>query len=581
MSAIFLKVINMSISASWVILAVLIVRCLLTKTPKFVRVLLWGFVAFRLICPISINSVLSLIPSRETVSPEIMMDVTPSISTGIDPVDAVINPIITNSFAPQPGDSMNPLQLLIPLASILWILGVAAMLGYAAVSYVHLRKKIITAVRLRNNIYQSENVDAPFVLGIFKPKIYLPFRFDDHCQVHVIAHEEAHISRKDHWWKPLGFLLLALHWFNPLVWLSYFLLSRDIELACDEKVISQLDNGSRAAYAQALVSCSLNRRYGIMCPLAFGEVGVIGRVKSIMNYRKPSFWIAVISVLACAGIGVCFLTDPIDRVNFRKLHYEEANMPVILRNISDMTVTHEGISAECTDQADINRFLATMEKIYVTRKPISLSRSEERSKAFTITINGNTDLHFNDGFTEFWVDDHVKPSLTHGIKNPETAQELLLDFNFTGNESDFLSSSEETSAKKQLPLVILSNGEQVEPYLHFVYSCVWTGEELLCGDAAPLEWVIEELGAEGVIPQVEYTQDFDVILGENVKITEILLFDGAFNQLESMQSIGDLYGLDAGVYYVGISVHQDGRFIEEVNRNVYCGYDCAVQLRVN
>ena len=431
LSEVFLKIINMSISASWLVLAVLLLRLVLKKAPKWVSVLLWGFVAVRLICPFSIESMLSLIPSAETVSPEIMMDWTPEISTGIGSVDTVINPIITQTFAPNPATSANPLQILIPVAGILWLTGIAAMLLYTAVSYFLLRRRVATAVLLRNNIYQSENVDSPFVQGIIKPKIYLPFQMDGKNLEHVIAHEESHIHRKDHWWKPFGFVLLALHWFNPLMWLGYILLCRDIELACDEKVIKEMDNESKADYTQALVACSINRRRIAACPLAFGEVGVKERVKSVMNYKKPAFWIIIASVVACIVVAVCFLTNPVDRVSLSTLKSDEINMPGILDDITGMVVTYEGISVACPERADVNRFLATMEKIDVSRDPISLNRSEDRDKDFTIMVNANTELHFNKNFTEFWVDNHVKPSLSHRITNPKTAKELLLDYNFT------------------------------------------------------------------------------------------------------------------------------------------------------
>ena len=311
MSAFFLKIVNMSISASWLVLAVLLLRLILKKAPKWVGVLLWGFVAIRMICPFSFESVLSLIPSTQTISPGIMMDWTPEITTGIEPLDNVVNPIITSSFAPEPYASANPLQILIPVLGNLWLLGIVAMLIYTAVSYILLQRKVATAVLLRNNIYQSENVDSPFVLGIIKPRIYLPFQIDIQNLEHVIAHEQSHIQRKDHWWKPFGFLLLTIHWFNPLIWIGYILLCRDIELACDEKVIKEMDNESKADYTQALVACSINRRSIAACPLAFEEVGVKARVKSIMNYRKPAFWVMILALILCAAVAMCFLTDPI------------------------------------------------------------------------------------------------------------------------------------------------------------------------------------------------------------------------------------------------------------------------------
>ena len=310
MSEVFLKIINMSISASYIVLAVLLLRLLLKKAPKWITVVLWGIVAVRLVCPFTIESVLSLIPSAETVSPDIMMDRTPEINTGIPIVNQVINPVISGSFTPDPGTSANPLQLWIPTFAVIWIVGMAALLIYTVISYVKVKRKIGTAVLLRDNIYQSENVVSPFVLGFIKPKVYLPFNMNEKDMEHVVAHEMAHIRRKDHLWKPLGFLLLTLHWFNPLMWLGYVLLCRDIELACDEKVIKELDHDARADYSQALLTCSVNRRMIAACPLAFGEVGVKDRVKSVLNYKKPAFWIIIVAVVACVAVAVCFLTNP-------------------------------------------------------------------------------------------------------------------------------------------------------------------------------------------------------------------------------------------------------------------------------
>jgi beta-lactamase regulating signal transducer with metallopeptidase domain len=310
MSEIFLKIVNMSISASYVVLAVLLLRILLKKAPRWITVALWGIVALRLICPFSLESVISLIPSAETVSPDIMLDRTPAINTGVQIVNDIVNPVIGTVFAPDPATSANPLQLWIPTFALFWMIGMLALVAYTVISYARLRRKIGTAVLLRDNIYQSERVVSPFVLGIIKPKIYLPFDMDEKDMTHVIAHEQAHIRRKDHLWKPIGFLILTVHWFNPLVWLGYVLLCRDIELACDEKVIRELDRDARADYSQALLSCSINRRMIAACPLAFGEVGVKDRVRSVLCYKKPAFWIIIVAVIACVAVAVCFLTDP-------------------------------------------------------------------------------------------------------------------------------------------------------------------------------------------------------------------------------------------------------------------------------
>ena len=310
MNELFLKIINMSISASWLVLAVLILRFVLKKAPKWINVLLWGIVAIRLICPFSFESTLSLIPSAETIPLNIGMDTTPTINSGISAINNAVNPIISQSNTPMAGASINPLQITIGIYEYIWIFGMIALALYTAISYWRLRRKVDTAVRYKDNIFQSENVSFPFVLGIIKPRIYLPFKMNGQYLEYVVAHEQAHICRKDHWWKPLGFLLLMIHWFNPLMWLAYVLLCRDIELACDEKVIKELGNEQRGDYTQALVACSVNRRMIAACPLAFGEVSVKERVKSVMNYKKPAFWVIIISVIVCVGVAVCFLTNP-------------------------------------------------------------------------------------------------------------------------------------------------------------------------------------------------------------------------------------------------------------------------------
>ena len=313
MTDLFLKILNMSISATWLVLAILLLRLILKKAPKWICVLLWGLVAFRLVCPFTLESVLSLIPSAETIPPEILMDTTPSIDSGIDVVNRVVNPVISEVFTPDPVASANPLQIWIPVAACAWCIGMAVMLLYTLFSYWHLHRRVSTAIRMKNNIFISEHIDSPFVLGILKPRIYLPSRMKELDRFHVLAHERTHIRRGDHLWKPLGFLLLTIHWFNPVLWIAYISLCRDIELACDEKVIQNLDISQRADYSQALLNCSVSHRAIAACPLAFGEVGVTQRIKNVLHYKKPAFWMVLISLILCIAAAVCFLTDPVSR----------------------------------------------------------------------------------------------------------------------------------------------------------------------------------------------------------------------------------------------------------------------------
>lgn len=309
MAEIFQKALNMSIAAGWLILAVIALRLLLRRAPQRFRLLLWAVVGLRLALPWSIESALSLIPSAQTLPEGIMLERAPVLDTGISALNGAINPGFTAAFTPELGASANPLQVLLPIAAAFWMLGAAAMLLWALVSWLRLRKRVREAVRLEENVYECE-IASPFVLGLFRPRIYLPFSLENGERELVLAHERAHITAGDHIIKPLGWLLLAAHWYNPLVWLAYALFCRDIELACDERVVRGLSLSDRADYSQALLDLSRPRGGVRACPLAFGESSVKGRVKSVLSYKKPAFWLVLLAVVVCVGAAVCFLTDP-------------------------------------------------------------------------------------------------------------------------------------------------------------------------------------------------------------------------------------------------------------------------------
>lgn len=310
MDDVFLKLVNLSISASWLILAVLVLRVVLKKAPKWVMPLLWGVVALRLVCLFSIESALSLIPSAETIPSEIVTETREPVLYEQATLDIVTNPTLPSAAEVPVGVSRQQAQVDFNIYSVLWLAGMAALLVHALVSAGKLKRKLATAILLRDNIYESEFVDSPFVFGVVKPNIYLPMHMDEGTAAYVIAHERAHLARRDHWWKVLGYLVLALHWFNPLVWVTYILFCRDIELACDEKVVKGLDGAARADYSQALLSCAAPKRAVAACPLAFGEGNIKMRVKSALHYRKPAFWVAAAAVLAVVIVAVCFLTNP-------------------------------------------------------------------------------------------------------------------------------------------------------------------------------------------------------------------------------------------------------------------------------
>ena len=310
MADVFIKTLNMGIAASWLILAVVVLRILLKRAPKRFRLLLWAAVGLRLVLPVSIESALSLVPSAQTLPEGVMYAAAPELNTGIAALNDAINPAFTAAFAPEPAASANPLQVLLPVASVIWLAGAAAMLLWALVSWLRLRRRVAEAVRLEGNMFESERVASPFVLGLIRPRIYLPFGLDEGAREQVLTHERAHIARGDHVIKPLGWLILAVYWYNPLVWLAYALFCRDIELACDERVIRRLPVSGRADYSQALLDLSRPHHGVGACPLAFGESAVKGRVKSVLTYKRPAFWLIMLAALLCIGAAVCFLTDP-------------------------------------------------------------------------------------------------------------------------------------------------------------------------------------------------------------------------------------------------------------------------------
>ena len=314
MSALFLKILNLSINASWLILAVIAARLLLKKAPRWISCLLWGLVAVRLLCPISLESVLSILPSAKVVPENIEMVQDPHIDSGVRIIDNAVNPVIEKSFSPDAASSVNPMQVVVSMGSIIWLTGMTVMLLYALISYILLRRKVRASVAVNGRVKECDEVDSPFILGIFRPEIYVPSGIDENTLELVIAHEEAHLKRHDHWWKPFGFVLLAVYWFNPLCWVAYVLLCRDIEAACDEKVIKDKDREYMAAYSQALLDCSVNRRIIAACPLAFGETGVKERVKGVLNYKKPAFWVIIVAIVACIVVAVCFMTNPAKRI---------------------------------------------------------------------------------------------------------------------------------------------------------------------------------------------------------------------------------------------------------------------------
>ena len=312
MEGIFVKLLNMSVSASSFILIAVLLRALLKRSPKWIHCLLWGLVAVRLVCPLSFESSFSLAPRADFVETKLgvqredgryMNSVTDAGKALNDDLDNAQNKNLANKGNADRQSDWKKI-------SWTWFTGVVLLLGYAAISYLRFRKKVQASVRLRDGIYVCDNIRTPFILGVIRPGIYLPSDMDEVQTDNVIAHERAHLSRLDQVWKPLGYCLLAVYWFNPLCWLAYVLFCRDMELACDEKVIRDMDTEDKKVYSRVLLSFSDPSHRIAAGPLAFGEIGVKKRIQSVLNYRKPAFWMVGLAILALVVTSLCFLTNP-------------------------------------------------------------------------------------------------------------------------------------------------------------------------------------------------------------------------------------------------------------------------------
>ena len=421
MEAVFIKLLNMSLTASVLAVVVMLLRLGLKRAPKWVHCLMWAMVALRLILPFSFESAASLMPDNEVITYDTAIPGKLQVNTGLPVVDEHINIQLpqqgTTSSVPA-ASTVDSMQVL----TILWVAGMAVMAAYSLISYWRLRKQVAPSLALTGNIYLCDYIETPFILGIIRPRIYLPTGMHPSAAAHVLAHERAHIRRLDHWWKPLGFLLLTVHWFNPVIWYAYILLCRDIELACDEKVIKEMGCEDKRSYSEALLRCSVPRRMIAACPLAFGEVGVKERVKNVMKFKKPAFWIILAAVVICIAVAVCFLTDPQKGTPLADFqHYEPESIQYIR-----LTARFAGEKFE--EQEDIDRVIAFLEDARYDPEPTSQYRSDDRSKIYDIELNyGALSLHFyfDIYFTEMWVNDGETPSLPYRMNDPEAVEEFF------------------------------------------------------------------------------------------------------------------------------------------------------------
>lgn len=442
MEAVFLKLLNMSIAGSWMIFAVILLRFPLKKAPRWGTCVLWGLVGIRLIFPFSIENILSLIPSAQTIPENFVHMEQPAISSGIDVVNQIMNPVLSRQFAPDPASSADPLQIITYILSVIWLIGMALMLLYMVCSFFMLKARMRTAVRVRGNIWQSERVRSPFVLGMIRPRIYLPFHTSSAKMKYVIAHEKAHIRRHDHWTKPIGFLVLTVYWFNPVIWAAYILLCRDIEVACDESAVRNMGVDERKSYSMTLLSFGSGHHTPAICPLAFGEGNIRQRVKNVLNYKKPVLWMLIAAVIVCTAVAVCFMTNPkekIQKVDALEVAVKEAILEYWKDDREEVDfqceshVTLAELSGERTDEKT-GKTIETKE-VYALVCEQSVSYDEEpftlvgaSSMPAVLSFDMASDGSYN--LTDYWVPqdgDFNEPSIRERFAAlpPEVAEEAL------------------------------------------------------------------------------------------------------------------------------------------------------------
>lgn len=433
MEDIFIKILNMSITASYFVVALVILRAVFRKIPRWLSCALWGLVGLRLILPFSFESILSLVPSSETIPAGIIYESSPHITSGIGIVDAAAEHILYRTAAPNPSESANPLQIITIIAAAVWLSGIAAMLIYTAVSYILRKRKTAESIKAENGTYLCDGIGSPFILGVIKPKIFIPSNTPEADTPLIISHEKAHIKRLDHLWKPLGFLILSVYWFNPLMWIAYILLCRDIEAACDEKVLKNKGADIKKGYSEALINCSSQRRLITACPLAFGETDVKSRIKNILSYKKPTLWIVISALVISIVLSVCFMTNPDgmklnDITGYESIFSDVEKIQIFIGN--GHIYTTEDTKPELSD----------IKKVRIDTNPVEKSFTPDFRIKIDDEITINIDESFSVLYLHKYTDGIMQQSSTYSIKNPEVLKNLFSISNYvTGMEGIYVS----------------------------------------------------------------------------------------------------------------------------------------------
>ncbi|AUS98417.1 hypothetical protein CDQ84_03985 [Clostridium thermosuccinogenes] len=441
LKSVFLSVLNMSVTASLVAVAVIIARLPLKKSPKVFSYALWSAVLFRLVCPFSFSSRLSLLgfmPSSQAgsaparyIPEDTGMIKLPLVDIAFKRINAAFSSSIPPAAAPLA--KLNPMDILIFLGALIWLTGMAVMLVYAAIAYLRLKRRISTATLVSENIYESDLIRSPFVCGFVKPKIYLPLSLTGEEREYILLHEKTHIQRLDYIAKLVAFLVLALHWFNPIMWLCFSLMTRDMEMSCDERVIQKTSGLKVTSYSRSLLALASQKKMPAPGPLAFGESNVKARIKNLLDYKKPAFWLIIASIAIVAILTVMLVSNPVRGINILE-HPESFLGEKILRSTAKARIVDNATGDEyiLTDANKIGQVTAIIEKMRISKKEISRSRSQEHDSRYSIFLYYDTD----DANEEYncvvhidpvWVDNNVKPSLRFNLVNRKETLSRLED----------------------------------------------------------------------------------------------------------------------------------------------------------
>ena len=609
------RLLNMSAAAAVLVCAVVLLRALLRKAPKWTRCILWAIVAVQLVCPLSLRSplsVYSLLPRSSEVTsdqvevfrlgggsekPTLVLD-TPQIA-GYAPGAASVSP-----SAPSPvptAQAQHAPDVFLPTAGAIWLAGVALMLLYALLSYLSLRRRVRFSVPLEGNVFLCDGIATPFILGVLRPRVYLPSGLNEAQKSAVLSHETAHLRRRDHWWKLLGWLLLAVHWFNPLVWLAYALFCRDVELACDEKVVRGMESASRADYSQALLDCAAPRAAVRACPLAFGEVGIRARIKAVLNYKKPAFWIVVLAVIVCIVMAVCFLTRPgpietppgaAPAVTPTPRPTAPAVLPTaeLYPTGTPVEAIYDMIDPETADTYILDSEYYSTPVSPFMRFYIILDREKELFQYYESPISsyyiGLGRYRLEDGIltiednrvNRFRMEDGKLVWIAEGSDN-FTFVKLTDGATFSLDTAPAAPVEDETPEPY---LTVTGGGQSAAAATHILYQRLWA-DELRCwiaGDGLPVETLLEHPER---IPTLTLTDDLTLRFGGGaVRKSQLVVYDEELVPIKE-NYYGDtaLNWLEPGSYYCGVEVFvPQGRYIEEAEGYEESVYLCVFRLVV-